>query len=435
MRRTLAVIAVISICGLVALAQSKEPQWKDRAEYDLFESIQKEQNANTKLGLLQSWKEKYPQSEFKAARHQLMVTTYQQLGRAKEMFAAAKEMVADDPKSFFGLYWLNLLTISMNDTSAAALDEGEKAAKGLLAALDDTFSAAKKPAATSEDAWKKERSNMEALGNRTLGWVAMNRNNNEEAENYFLKVLALTPNDATVSSWTGTVILKQRKPEKQASGLYHLVRAAYHEGEGALPQAARTQLQSFVEKNYVNYHGSKEGLTDIVELARKSAMAPEGFKIKSSAEIANEEQQKFKESNPMLFLWLGIKKELAGPNGASYFESTIKGAALPGGAEGVQRLKGKVISQKPAARPKEVVVGIQDPNQPEVTLRFENPLPTKADVGTEIEWEGVAAEFTSEPFMLTMDVEPEKLVGWPAKAAPAPKKPAGGAKKGATKKK
>lgn len=54
------------------------------------------------------------------------------------MMDTAKEQVAADPKSFTGLYYMNLLTLSMNDTSDAALDQGEKAAKSFLGIMDDS---------------------------------------------------------------------------------------------------------------------------------------------------------------------------------------------------------------------------------------------------------------------------------------------------------
>ena len=86
------------------------------------------------------------------------------------------------------------------------------------------------------------------------------------------------------------------------------------------------------------------------------------------------------------------------------------------------KFKGKLISQKPALRPKELVVGISSPDTPEVTLKFENALPGKAEPGTTIEFEGVPSAFTKEPFMLTFDVEgKDKITGWPAQAPPAKK--------------
>ena len=100
-------------------------------------------------------------------------------------------------------------------------------------------------------------------------------------------------------------------------------------------------------------------------------------------------------------------------------------------AEIPAKFKGKLISIKPALKPKELVVSIGDGTTPDATLKFDEALPGKADPGIEIEFTGVAKEFSKEPFMLTFDVEKAKLTGWPVKETaprPAPKKaPAKGA--------
>jgi len=109
--------------------------------------------------------------------------------------------------------------------------------------------------------------------------------------------------------------------------------------------------------------------------------------------------------------------------GQQYFDTSVKGAALPGGANGVTKFKGTLISQKPALNPKELVLGISTPDTPEVTLKLETALRGKADPGTVIHFEGVASAFTKDPFMLTFDVDSkDKIQGWPAQAAPPAKK-------------
>ncbi len=422
-KRALATVALIALCGvaLIAQGQQNQKQWKDRAEYDLWESINKEQNANTKLGLLNTWKQKYPASDYADARIVLFIQTYQALGNAKGMMESAKELVAMDAKNFQGLYWMNLLTISMNDNSPAALDAGEKAGKGLLDAIPETFDPAKKPANVSDDVWRQERANMTAIANRTLGWVAMSRNQNEVAEKYFLEVLKINGNDAQASSWMGTVLLKQRKLEKISAGLYHIAHAAHHDGQGALPDAVKKSLQTYLEKQYVNFHGDKGGLAEIIEMTKKSALPPPDFKIKSKDEILQEQEEELKKTNPQLALWINIKRALTGPEGAGYFENNMKGAAIPGGAGGVNKFKCTVVSTAPEKRPNSIICGISSKDMSEVTLKFEKPLAAPAPTGTELEFSGVPAAFTADPFMLTFDVEPDEVIGLPKPAPPAKK--------------
>lgn len=437
-KRAIAIVALGTFCSLAGLAQeNKGPQWKDRAEYDLVDSIQKEQTAKTKLGLLNSWKEKYPASEFKELRHNLYVQTYQGLGDGKGMKQAAKDWVADNPKAFLALYWLNLLTISLNDNSAPALEDGVKAGEGMLAVLDETFDPSKKQANITDEAWRAEKQKAEALARRTLGWVAMQKNNNEEAEKQLTAVLKLNTNDAMASYWLGTVIAKQRKLEKQSAALYHFAHAATHEGQEALPPEQRKQILAYLEKTYINFHGDKGGLPEMIALTKNNPIPPDDFKIKSKQEILEDQEKELMTTNPMLALWVRMKGALSGAGGAEYF-AQIKGSGVPGGVEvgttKVEKFKGKVVSSNPPAKPKEVVVGISAPDMSEVTLRFEKPLTAPVPAGTELEFSGVPVEFTPDPFMLTFDTDPADVAGLPKAAPPAKKAPAG-AKKGAGKKK
>ena len=431
LKRAFAVIALGSLATLAVVAQDQKKQWKDRAEYDLFDSASKEQNPTTKLGILNNWKQKYPGSDFKVDRQEMVMTTYQAMGNAKEMLNAAKELVALDPKNVKGLYWMNLLTVSLQDKSPEALDTGDNAAKGLLAALPAFFDPAKKPATTSDDDWKKSRTDMETIAHRTMGWTAMQRGQNEAAEKEFLAVLQNNPNDAEAALWTGTVIAKQRKLEKYTAALYEIARAAYQEGQGALLPAARTNLQAYLEKTYINFHGDKGGLPELIELAKKSALPPADFKVESKDEILAKQEEELKKTNPQLALWIKIKQELSGPDGRKYFEGRLKGAAIPGGAGGVQKFKATVVSTAPEKKPTMVIAGISSKDMSEVTLKFEKPLAAIPEKGTEIEFSGSPSAFTADPQMLTFDVSPEDVTGLPKPAPPkkAPAKKAGAAKK------
>lgn len=430
-KKTIAGIALFCLGGLILLGQAKQPQWKDRAEFDLFELIRKEQNPQAKLQLLQQWEQKYPQTDFKDGRFELMVQTYQQLGKAKEMMETAKAWVAFNPKAITGWYWINLLSISMNDTSPAALDQAEKAAKALLEQIEDALSPAKKPAQATEEQWKQQRSTMEYVAYRTLGWVALERQQYVDADKYFIEALKRNPNDSQVSAWAGRANVRTKQLDRQGIALFHFARAAVYSGPGGFPEQARQQLMSSFEKNYINFHGSKEGIEEVLKLAQTTAVPPEGFKIESQDEIMAKQEEELKKSNPVLALWVGIKRELTGPNGAAYFENSLKNAHIPGpdgimvGENKVTKLKGTVVSVDPPKRPKKVVLGLSSPNMSEVTLVFENPLAVAPEPGTVLEFGGVVTEYSLEPFNVTFEVEPADVTGLPApkKAAPGKRAP------------
>ncbi len=419
--------ALASALMLASSALAQQPNWKDINEYNLVQEIGKEANPAKKLALLQSWKEKYPTTDFSVNRLGMFLQTYQQMGNGKAMLGSAKELSVAAPAAIEGPYWINLLTISLADTSAEALEGGEKAANTLIAGLDKYFDPAKKPAGVTDVQWKTQRDATEVSAHTTLAWIAAQRKDWVNAEKENTKLLALNASNAPASFALASAILAQKQPAKQITALFHYARAGSLEGTGALPDAQRKQVIDYFTKIYTQFHGSKDGMDEFIAKAKSAPMPPADLTIKSAAQMAAEEEEKFKQSNPQLALWLGVKKELAGPNGPTYFEGSLKDAALP-------KLKGKLVSMKPAIRPKEIVIAISDANTPEITLKIaENGfLAGKADPGTELEFEAVAKAFVADPFMLTAEVEKANLTGWPAAAAPA--KPAA-PKKAAPKKK
>ncbi len=172
-------------------------------------------------------------------------------------------------------------------------------------------------------------------------------------------------------------------------------------------------------------------MDEVLKLAQSSALPPEGFKIESQDEIMAKQEEELKRTNPVLALWVGIKRELTGPNGATYFETSLKNTHIPGpdgipvGDTRVMKLKGTVVSVDPPKRPKKIVLGLSSPNMSEVTLVFENPLTVAPEPGTQLEFGGIVTEYSLEPFNVTFEVEPSDVVGLPApkKAAPAKKAP------------
>jgi len=413
-----AIAASVTAAFLVMPAWAQQPppakNWKDRGEYDLYVSITKEADPSKQLALLDSWKQKYPQTDYAPERYQFYISVYQKLNQAPKIIETAKEMIAADPKAFQGLYWISFLTPGMNDNSPAALEAGEKAGNGLIAVLDDFFSADKKPENMTPEQWKSARETTESVAHKVLGWVDMQNKQGEEAAKHLRRSLELNPKQGEVSYWVGTSLLMAKKPEVYPEALYHFARAASYDGEGALNPQGRKQVGDYFTKVYTTYHGSRDGLDELLVQAKAAPFPPEGFAVKSAAVIAFEKQEALKQSNPQLALWLGIKGGLAGDGSDEYF-AKMKGFELP-------KLKGKVVSQTPEKKPTQVVVSLEDGVTPEVTLKFDAALANPAPHGSVIEFTGVASTFTREPFMLTLDMTKDKLEGWPAPAPPPKKK-------------
>jgi tetratricopeptide (TPR) repeat protein len=405
-------VAVLTALGAAALAQDppKTKQVKDQGEFDLFTEVGKTTDANKRLSLLNTWKEKYPNTDFKEERAKYFAVTYQQLGQGAKMAEAAKEILAINPKEVNALFWLTALTLTLPATPDT-LGTGEKSAQGLIDA--------QKPPEVKDEDWKKMKAGMDVSAHNTLAFIALQKKDPETAEKEYVKSLTANPNQADISYALGNAILAQKKPERQSEVLFHWARAASLKGPGALPADKLKTIEAFFVKQYTAFHGDDAaGMAELRQLATANPMPPAGFVIKNKNEIAAEKQEKANKENPAGALWNTIKEQLTAANGEQYFESSVKGAALPGGANNVTKFTAKLISQKPALKPKTLVVSISG-DTPEVTLNLEGfVLPGKAEPGTELKFEGVASAFTKEPFMLTFDVDSkDKIQGWPAQAA------------------
>lgn len=424
------VLLAITMLFVVAAvwAQAPKKDWKDRAEYDLYDSILKQTDNAKKLELLNTWQTKYSNTDFKVERLGLLLVTYQALKQFDKAVETGNEILATDPKNLQALYVTVSSAPGLAKPTPELMGMVEKAAKTLAGSINEL-----KPANVAQAEWDKGKPPIEAMAHNTLGSIAQQRKDYATAEKEYVLSLQAVPENGAVSYSLGTVILLQKNPDTQSAALYHIARAASYTGPGALPDAGRKEVEKYLTNTYTKFHGSAEGLDELRKTASTQVLPPQGFKIASGLELQNLKDEEFKKTNPMMALWMTVKGELTGANGPAYFESSVKGALLPGGAGGVTKFKGKLISVTPAKAPKQLVLGITDASTPEVTLNLDEAVAGTAPVGTELEFEGVVSSFTAEPFKVIFDVEKDKLSGWPA-PAPAGKKGVG-VKKGPAAKK
>lgn len=432
--KTRKLLAAVAITGIVTLGSESmraqpsgqspatqntgQKNWKDRAEYDLYDAITKDNNPQTKLEKLNQWKEKYPSTDFSDLRQAELLKAYAAAGKIQEALSTAKDILSATPGDFAALYYTALLTPQLVALNIKPTDDqlatAEKAANSILGGA--------KPSTVKDEDWQKAKGDVEAIAHKTLGWVAMQRKQPEAAETEFRKSLEMNPKDSEIAYWLGIVLLQEQKVEKQSEALYYYARAAAYDGPGALAPAGRDAVKKQFSDLYTRYHGSTEGLDQILQVAKTEPNPKSDFKVVSVADIKEAQAKKKQEealAHPDLALWTTIKAALTAADGQTYFENSMKGAALPAGANGVQKFKGKVISMEPALRPKTVVIGIEDGTVPDATLRFETPLPGKVQPGTELSFSGVAESFSPNPFRVNFKVDKKDLEGWTG-SNPAP---------------
>ncbi len=400
---------------LFAQAQKKV---KDQGEYDIYNAVSKETDPNKQLQLLQTWKEKYPDSDFKEDRAAMVAQDYAKLGKPAEAIKAAQEVLALNPKSLSALVIIVNNAIRVNPPTPDSLSAGEQAANSLLSNLDGL-----KPAGVKDADWNAAKAQIEQLAQTTLGWVKMQQKQYDAAEAAFRKVLQLNPKNGQVSYWLGTVLYAQKK---FVPGLFEFARAAVYTGEGALPDSVRQGAAQFLERAYKGYHGSDDGLDDLKKAAANAALPPDDLKIASITDIAAGQQQKDQEflaAHPDIKLWRELRDALKADGGEAYFNANAKDALIPPQEGDFKQFKAKVVSMD---NPKEIVVAVDDTDGPsgDATLVFDAAIKGKLEPGADISFAGAPTSYTKDPYNIKFVVDRKNVTGLPAATAPVHRPPA-----------
>lgn len=416
-----------------APAAKTEKKVKDRGEYDIFVAAGKEADPAKQLQLLQTWKEKYPDSDFKQERADTVAMAYDKMNKGPETIKAIQDALAMNPKDLTALQLLAKVAggvLKNPNPTPDVLTLGDQSSSLLLSNLNNFFDPSVKPATVADAAWAKAKSDTEQLAQTVQGYVKWKQKDNAAAEVAFRKVLAANGENSQVSMWLGTVLYSQKK---FAEGLYEYARAAAYTGNGALDPKTRQSTADYLKRAYEGYHGKDDaGLEQLKQQAAAAALPPDGFHIDSVIDIQNKEEgdkAKFAADHPDVAFFRTLKEALKGDTGQSYFDQGVKDALIPPQEGAFKQFKGHVVAQP---SPKELILAVDDANG-DVTLVLDPPLKAKIDPGQEIAFAGAPEAFTKEPFNLRFKAERENVTGLP-KETGVPVRRAVPAKKTAPKK-
>lgn len=393
-------------------AGQAQKNWKDRAEYDLYIKITQTQDAKARLQLLNTWQDKYPQTDFQAERSQAFIATLGQIAQSdpsqrQALIDKCEEVLRTDPKNFTAAYYVTLIgpQVGGNSPAPTLVTQVQGAAHSVL---DEVDSMRKKEMSDAE--WTKAKNQIVALAHTALGWAAAANKDNATAENEYKASLEANPDQGAVSYQYAKLLQDDKNipdDKKYPIVLFEYARAAQYTGPGAVPASAQPQLLDYFKKVYGQFHGSAEGQDQVLAQAKTSALPPDGFNITSVNALAQQQANDLNtriQNDPGFKIWYGVKQNLQ-DKGDSFFDSDVKGFELPGETVPSKTFTGTVISIDPPDRPTRVVLGVEDPTKPDATLVFSTPLPPEAldkiKVGQKLDFSGVADSFTKDPYMLT----------------------------------
>ena len=417
-------VAGILIAGsLTALVWGQAaPAWKDQGESDIGIAAGAEKDPAKQLELLKKWEQQYPESALKGQRTLMTANAL-----------------------------MSIMGAAYGKTDPAVLSAGEKAGKQLEDHFGEYFDDSVKPSTATAEQWAGARKLSETQVHLVLAYIAQAQKNDAGAEAELKKVLAVDPNQASASYQLGSTIIHEMFVSKDVSryseALYDLARSLAVTGPTALTDTAQAKTRgsadAALKKNYGNYHGSTDGVDDLIKQASASALPPAGFHIQSVVEIQeakDKDHAAWAAAHPDLDFWETIKAALVA-QGDTYF-ANLKDVGFPPPAsdsyKGPAMFTAKVISQP---NPKQILVNVDNVPTGDALLKFDDNIKGDIPAGTEIKFKGVVDSYAKEPYVLTMNIQEPKtdITGLPddIKFVPdaAAKKPAGrGAKAPTTKK-
>lgn len=402
---------------------------KDQGEYDIYNEVTKDmlaKNFAKAITDLDTWKQKYPASDFKDDRSVFYIQAYagsnqpaKALDEAGLLMAKDLKTTLNDPKNGPNQQVTVLFTAAtaILQVPGPTADQFAIATKAAQQLMDYNT----KPAGASDADWATARAQLQAAAKGALFYMAMKPGADAKqkkdwaaAEAAFQAAQKQYPDSSQVAYEIGGSESAQQasNPAKISQGLYEIARAVGIDPAKSdfTDPKVRAQVEAYLKSVYVKYHGADDGLDQLKQQSLAAPTPPADFHILSATEVMNNKQKEFAEKYPELALWMSIKAQLADTNGQSYFDTQLKDTAVP-------KLKGTLVEAKPACRSKELRVAVplpdaKPPYTAEIALKLDAPLTGKPDENLELTWTGgVPSAFTKDPFLLTVDVEKAKIEG------------------------
>jgi len=370
------------------------------------------------------------------------------LKQSRQAFDDAQAILKDRANNFTALVQTIAQATALAPPTTTDLDAAEKAANQLLTSPDAIFTAANMtPGMTPAQIDAAKSQTKPYVENQLIAIYGL-RKNDKRAVDDLTKLIQRDPTLAAASYQLGramlAVIKAENRPQDQPPAFFQIARAVAYDGPNALPASQKPAIQTFLSNAYKGFHGSTEGLDQLLAQAKNNPFPPANFSIKSTVDIAQDEEKARQAEiakDPLMYLWAHTIKGGLATQGESFWEN-VKDTGLPPADDKAtpptpQYFKAHIISLMPATKPKEITVGIEKAEVADAKLTFETALPGKMDVGEVIEFTGTAKDWSHDPkdVVITFDVDPkEGLHGtWTGKNTPAPRAAPKGAPKAAPK--
>jgi hypothetical protein len=402
-----------------AASTEAAPTIKDPAEYNAYVNAVQQTDPNAKISALEAFLVQYPSSVMKTTGLEVLMGTYQAVNNPAKMADTAKRLLGVNPCS---LQALVLLTY----TARQALSTGQNPQQS-LADLTlysnkglDCVKAATKPAMSSDADWESLKKKVTPIFEGGAGFAAFQNKDYPNAVTHLRAAVQAQPDDPQAVLNVYPLALAyltppQRTDDDTVNGLFFLARAVNLTNGNA-------DISKYLEKSYKNYHGSDDGLTDVMTCAKASPL-PTADCPKVSKYIPPTPAQQAhtivdgktpEQISQLSFGEWELVLSAGAPEDQDKVWSVIKGKPL--------QMEGNVVE---ATSNTELHIAASaddiEKKAADITLTMTGPIPVaKMPKPDDVfDFQGVPTSYTPAPFMMMM--EDGKLLK--KAGAPAPKKP------------
>ena len=256
-----------------AAQPQQKKEIKDPAEYNAYVGAVQQKDPTAKISGLEAFMAQYPNSVMKEDALELLMVSYQQTNNQAKMLDTAQRILQVNPNNLRALALLAYIKRSQAeaggpDAQKNLTDGAQYAERGLQA-----LQTAPKPDGTSDADFTKMKTQMSVIFNGVTGMAALQAKNYPQAQQRLREAVQADPNDLrnvyplALADLTGT-------PPNTVEGLFFIARAA-----NLATGAGQTQIESYGKSQYVKYHGSDQGWTDVMAAAKANPMPPAGFTV------------------------------------------------------------------------------------------------------------------------------------------------------------
>lgn len=257
-------------------AGQKPTTWSSRDEYDAYMAFAGEQDPKKRIALGDAFLQKFPNTFMKETTLAVMMQTYAQLNDTDKAIETAHKVLQSNPNQLDALAYLSFVfpfTFQVDDPQTTSkLSQAENNARRGLEALQKV----QKPEAATQQQFDEYIKGQRANFNACMGFVALQRKDYPAAVTYFKAAAEDNPADIYTFYRLGIAYISG-EPRDFNNAIWSLARSVSLAKAANNPAAE--EIDRYLRKVYINYHGNEEGLEGILAQAAASPTPPAGFTV------------------------------------------------------------------------------------------------------------------------------------------------------------